>query len=181
MGDLLPKSGDDVIINAPGDIEVLFDVSEPLQLGSLTSDEHLRLSDGDLRVSGPVSFASGRSLVVDSAAFEALGTTSIDAVSVRAVNGAQVVLSGMGSYANDSVNSFRAEGSGSVLSLPNLETISSALGQYVTTRFEAVGGGTVQIGSEVSQTHSSGSVQFIADGGSESITSVLDAPNLTQF
>ncbi|MEM6470296.1 MAG: Ig-like domain-containing protein [Planctomycetota bacterium] len=120
-------------------------------------------------------------VVVDGSTLDYPLLLDIDSSAWHLSGGADVTLSGVEDYFNDSVRSLRAEGTGSVLSLPNLETISSSLGQYVTTRFEALGGGTVQIGSEVSQTHSSGSVQFIADGGSESITSVLDVTNLTQF
>ncbi|WP_163981402.1 hypothetical protein, partial [Roseiconus lacunae] len=53
---------------------------------------------------------------------------------------------------------------------------------YDEVRVEALNGGVVEMGTTVeTMTVPSGAVHFLADGGSESLASQVDLPNLTSF
>ncbi|PNY34459.1 hypothetical protein C2E31_23270, partial [Rhodopirellula baltica] len=187
VGDLVPAQNDDVTINDSRTIEVLYDLDSQLTLASLDTSESIKLISGGVTVTDTTLFAANTQLTVQQGAeFEALGATTVDTVNLVATSGGKLSLPGVTSYTNKNTNDndryLRADGAGSKLSLPNVTSIASSVDRADELIIQARYGGTVEIGTDVSETVvPSGAVQFDADGGTEALASLIDLPNLTSF
>ncbi|TWU48574.1 hypothetical protein Poly51_44740 [Rubripirellula tenax] len=186
VGDITPATGDDVTINDPRDIEVLYDLTDPLTITSLNASESLKLTTGELTVSGAMVMAPNARLTAQAAEFQADGATTVDNAHLYAIAGGQIKLAGVISYTSTTTSNFdrylRADGVGSVLSLPNLASLTGARNGNDEVRVNALNGGVVELGTQVdSMVVPSGAVQFLADGGEDDLASLIDMPNLTSF
>ncbi|WP_163981369.1 hypothetical protein, partial [Roseiconus lacunae] len=128
IGNQIPASGDEVTIDDARSIEVVYDIEEPLSIASLNLSESLKLTAGGLTVSGSTVIDANRNLTVDGASFLAQSTTTFDTTSLFVSNGGVLRLLGATSYTNTNTNNadryLRASGVGSVLSLPNLTSLT---------------------------------------------------------
>ncbi|MDM4017699.1 hypothetical protein, partial [Roseiconus lacunae] len=170
IGNQIPASGDEVTIDDARSIEVVYDIEEPLSIASLNLSESLKLTAGGLTVAGTTVIQPNRTLTVDGAELLAEGPAQIDTTSLYVRNGGELRLPGATSYTNTNTSDhdryLRANGVGSVLSLPNLVSISSSLHRYDELFIESLNGGAVELGTDVSEmVVAGGAVRFIADGG----------------
>jgi hypothetical protein len=103
--------------------------------------------------------------------------TNIDGSSLLVSDGAELVLPQVTSYTNnvDASNTLRASGAGSLLSLPNVETITGRSSLSRNLSIQALGGGRVELGA-VTQVVS-GAVHFKAHGEN----SIIELPWLSSF
>ncbi|WP_233148428.1 CARDB domain-containing protein [Rhodopirellula sp. MGV] len=63
-----------------------------------------------------------------------------------------------------------------------MTSITSSANRADELHIQALNGGTVEIGTDVSETVMPyGAVQFVADGGADALASLIDLPNLTSF
>ncbi|WP_149498712.1 hypothetical protein, partial [Roseiconus lacunae] len=147
IGNQIPASGDEVTIDDARSIEVVYDIEEPLSIASLNLSESLKLTAGGLTVSGSTVIDANRNLTVDGASFLAQSTTTFDTTSLFVSNGGVLRLLGATSYTNTNTNNadryLRASGVGSVLSLPNLTSLTGVRDPYDEVRVEALNGGVV--------------------------------------
>ena len=146
-GNALPTAGDSVIIDAPGNIQVVYDLNNNLNLGELELFDNLRVSAGSIQVSGAFLLQNGNTLISDNAEFYALGSANIHSANLQSVNGGLIQLDQLNAYANQNNNDIdrylSAIGAGSRINLPNLATISSVLDWADELRIEALNGGRI--------------------------------------
>jgi len=62
-GNALPIAGDSVVINAPGNVQVVYDLDHDLQLSELQLSDNLQLINGSIQVSGAFSLQNGNTLL----------------------------------------------------------------------------------------------------------------------
>ena len=146
------------------------------EIGSLSLQNSLTLSSGQLTVTGTFDMATGTTLTATNTGTTllAVGSTTVNATSLLANNGAEIQLPGLTSYAQtygSAEQTWRASGNGSLLSLPNLEVIRADQTLYV----QALAGGHVDL-SDVDQ-ELQGYVRFLSDGAG----SVIDLSLVTSF
>ena len=185
-GNALPIAGDSVVINAPGNVQVVYDLDHDLQLSELHLSDNLQLINGSIQVSGAFSLQNGNTLISDNAEFYATGTSNINSANLRALNGGLIQLEQLSAYANenkdDSLRYISAVGVGSRINLPKLSTLSSVIDPWDELRIEALLGGRVEIGTMATTTQvTGGTVLVTADGGSSMLTSKVDIPKLSLF
>jgi len=162
-GDLVPGTGDDVVISGVGAKTILV----------TTSQEFNKL---DLE--------SGISVTVDGngVSFQALGAVKADGANFRAQNGSTISLPGLATYRRLTTAidcHLEADGEGSRLSLPNLTAVASVPSAWQELYFSAIDGGVVELPA-VSQ--ASGSVVFTSRGrDSLGRPSELALPSLPEF
>ena len=169
--DVVPTSSDDVTINLSGNPTI--QISSGAQaVHSLTSTDALSISGGSLsvaansNVSGGLTMTGG-SLIANGAGItlSVTGTTTVSGGSMEAEGGATLSLSQLTTYAGavNATSTLEATGTGSVLSLPNLVTVTEDTGSYSSrTQILALSGGDVELPALTSI--SGGPVQLESDG-----------------
>ncbi len=163
-----------------------------LTVQTVTSQAALDITGGSFQVTSGASaidaaltVGAGASLTATGAgtSFTASGTTVIDDANLFAAAGASLSLPGVTSYANevDSTTTLSASGMGSVLSLPNLASMTATTssdyyaGAFSLTQVQALAGGDVEMPA-LTQI-SGGPIQLSSDGTG----SVLNISALTSF
>ena len=184
-GDVLPGTGDDVVIDAAGDVTIVHD-SGATEVASLTSEDSIQITGGGLAVLGSFEMTAGRSLTVenDGVSFQADGATIVDGVSLCANGGGTIDLPGVREVTNTSRNVYwQATGAGSALRAENLERITGATVYSAARVFiEALEGAEVDLSNvtDIVVTQSSSrwrSVEVKAEGNG----SVVGLNNLQTF
>ena len=182
----LPGASDGVTINLAGSQTIVFSStlgsrtvaslngSDPLSItgGSLTVTGNSTLT-GTLSMNGGSLNASGTGV-----AFTATGVTTISGAGLTALGGASLTLPNLSSYSGaiGATNTVQASGTGSLLSLPNLLSITEDTTSYVSrVQFQALLGGHVNLAT-LTQI-SGGPVILDSDGSS----SALGVSALTSF
>jgi hypothetical protein len=154
IGNQVPGGNDSAVIGASS---TTIKISGGVSVGSIVSGAPLNVSSSSFTVQSGTSQAnngltisSGASLTATGAGttFSATGTTVIDNASLYAENGANLTLPGV---STDTIPSgggitLQANGSGSVLDLPNLTTINDQSSNFFgTLNIQAQNGGQVQL------------------------------------
>jgi hypothetical protein len=146
----LPGPDDDVRIDAPGNVTIVYDSAEAVTVRSLALSDSLRLSAGSIDVSGAFSVDPGQTLSVVGAGVEfvAQGVSTIDGTNLIVSDGARLSLPSATSYTHthrsNSVH-LRASGNGSLLDLGSVELLVGANGAAERLLIEALEGGTVDL------------------------------------
>ncbi len=181
----VPGSGDDVVINVSGANPTVTISSGSQSVQSVTADDPLSISGGSLTVAANSTISDGLAMTGGSltaagsgVTLAVTGATTISGADLFAEGGATASLSQLSAYTGpvDSENTLEAAGTGSVLSLPDLTTITEDTTEYGSyTNVEALAGGSVQLPS----------LAQIGDGPvvleSEGSGSQLNVPALTSF
>jgi hypothetical protein len=153
----VPSSVDDVLIEFPGITVTIRSNAVARQIEanggiSIASGSLVMRGRGILR--GAVGAAIGTSLTVDSPSGDVTmtGALSVSGVSLYATGGGRLIGAGLTSYTNSSSGNgqyryLRATGAGSVLSLPNLVTITNGTSYNTNLRIEALAGGRIEMPS----------------------------------
>ena len=137
--------------------------------GNIPESQFTAINSGGIDDSGGVYASSNLSNLTD-----------VDGSSFSVAGGGQLVLSGVVSFDPlGDYTSFSADGSASVLSLPNLTTVQSNLNYYGSLAISATDGGEVDLTSlaTLSTSDTLLSVNINADGAS----SVVNLPELTTY
>ena len=103
---------------------------------------------GEARIDGGLTAGWGTALVADgaSASFVALGASAIDGANLYARNGGAIHLPGLATYTGGNGNNdLQATGSGSVLDLSGLTTLTGTSNGGYRTRIDATDGGRVDL------------------------------------
>ncbi len=149
-GNAVPGSADDVLIDVPGDITVVFSTGSTV-VRSLRCEENFQLTGGYLTLTAGSSYVHGwlrlsaGSLTVQGAGttFTATGSTTNELAAIYATQGGSVGLTNLQrillTLAGDP--HFQATDPGSVVDLPNLT--EAAITDYHHLELRAVGGGRV--------------------------------------
>ena len=186
----VPGQYDDVVIDDPGQALTVTISSGNVVVKSLNSNEAIVVSGGSLSVTNASQINNALALapltylqaIGPNASMTVTGTATADSASLYASQGGEIHLPGMTSYQNTNTNDvdqfLRASGPGSLLSLPNVISITGPQNFRDEVFVQAQQGGIVQIGANVmALTVPSGAVTFQADGSG----SQIDVPNLTSF
>lgn len=188
VGDVLPGSGDDVVIpSLPS--AVVHDVGSTT-VTSLSSDASLEVVASSLTATGAVVVAIGMTVTADggAASFSGGGLATVNGASLLAINGGVISLPGAPTYDHSSTNSnqtriLRAQGASSRLELPGLTTITNGTNYGSRIIIEALVGATIDLGS----------LTHIADGiggddrqhavlvTADDVGSLVDLPLLVQM
>jgi hypothetical protein len=146
----LPGIEDDVTIDAPGDVTIVYDHSDATTINSLSLADSLRLSSGSIDVIGEFSTAPGTTLSVvgSGVEFVAQGETTIDGAVLIVNSGGRLALPSATSYAHgpagNSTLALRVIGAESMLDLSSLQQITGATGAGQLT-IEAQAGGEIDL------------------------------------
>ena len=150
-GDQLPTASDDVTINAPGDVTIVFS-GGTAAIKSLNSSDSLAVTGGSLSVGESFVMTGRKSLSISGTgvAFAAAGSTNIDGGSLSVVSGGTLSLPGLKSYLHASTGDnqtsvLRATGIQSTLDLSNLEVVTNGTSFYAQIWIEALDGGTIDL------------------------------------
>ncbi len=182
--DALPTSSDDVTINLGGNPTIQI-TSGAQTVHSLTSTDALSISGGSLSVAANSSMSggltmTGGSLIANGAGItlSVTGTATVSGGGMEAEGGATLSLSQLTTYAGavNATSALEATGIGSVLSLPNLATVTEDTGSFFSrTQILALSGGDVELPALTSI--GGGPVQLESDGAG----SKLNINALTSF
>ncbi len=179
-GDQLPGIENDVVIDAPGNVTIQFDVVEPQAIKSLDLKDSLRLSAGSLTVAGSMLVSPDQRISAQGAAFRATdGVAELAGVSLVVSNGGSIVINTAPVVTNSTAN-FRdmlweVRGAGSILSLPTLTRLNNGGGYDQDVFLHALDGGTLNLSSvtqlmdEYSGDDRRSSIQALADGADSRI------------
>jgi hypothetical protein len=184
--DRVPTTGDNVVINTAG---ITINSTASVSIRSIESQAALNIESGTFSLSGgsstisaALTVAPGATLSADATggtgtALTVSGATVVDSSNLIATNGATISLPGASGYSG--VGTFEASGTGSVLSLPNLASLSAGsnanTGRLQSVILEALAGGTVSLPA-VTQI-SGGPVGMEADGAN----SLLNLSSLAAY
>ena len=183
--DTVPGPGDDVLIDVSGASPTVTINSNVESVNSITADDPLVISGGGLTVAANSTISGGLSMTGGSltasgsgVTFTVTGTTTVSGGNLYAQAGASLSLSQLAGYAGGVgyTDTLQATGSGSILSLPKLASISGDTTQYYSfTQVQALAGGDVEL--PVLTQVSGGPVLVESDG----IGSTLNVPVLASF
>jgi len=146
----VPGSGDDAMIDVGGaTVRTITIGSGSQSINSVTSQENLHITGGDLTINGSgtstingdLILGTGRILTVTDGMFVANGSTTIDASNLYANTGGSLVLSNATSYSGASqTNYIQAEGTDSVVDLSGLTSFAgSTVFSKITVRARSGG------------------------------------------
>jgi hypothetical protein len=177
----VPTSNEAVIIDVPGATPTITISSGNQSVLYITASDPLSITGGSLSVAAYSTIGDGLSMtggsLVASGAGTVLavtGTTAVSGASLYAEGGATLSLSQLTTYTNSTASTMlEATGTGSVLSLPDLTSITDT-SEFVETDVEALAGGDVELPLV---TQISGSVLVETN----SAASTLDVSHLTNF
>ncbi len=190
-GDILPQPGDEVVINVVGDITVVHS-SGTTTVASLLSEESLSVTGGSLTVTddsvvnGTLLLGVNVSLAANgpNAEFLATGAVTIDGASILASGGGYISLPTLNEYVQmGATSSLTASGSGSLVDLSALTTITGPTEHNRFLNIQSLAGGMVdlpaltQISVPIGINFHPRGVIVRADGAS----SVVSMPVLTDF
>jgi len=173
----LPTSADAVVIDAPGttiNVNTNVSVASIQSTANLDITNSLTVTSGESSVSGSLTVGGAASLSAagQGTVFQATGPTTINGSSLYASGGATLSLPNVSSYSNDNWWQYwQATGTNSVISLPNLTSISN-VDRFV---IEAQNGGEVSL--PVLASLSGTNVGASSDGTG----SIINLPILTSF
>ena len=177
----VPTSNEDVIIDIPGASPTVTVSSGTQSVLSITAADPLSINGGSLIVAADSTIAGG--LTMTGGLLEAAGsgtsvtvtgTTMVSGASLEAAGGATLRLSQLATYTDPTTSTtLEATGAGSVLSLPNLTSISETA-NFAGTTVEALAGGDVELPLV---TQITGGVELETN----SAASTLDVSELTTF
>ena len=172
----MPTSSDDVTIDLGGNPTIQI-TSGTQAVHSLTSTDSISISGGSLSVAANSSMSggltmTGGSLIADGSGItlSVTGTTTVSGGSLEAEGGATLSLSQLTTYAGavDSTSTLEATGTGSMLSLPKLATVTEDTSSYSSrTQIQALSGGDVELPALTSI--SGGPVQLESDGAGSTL------------
>jgi hypothetical protein len=192
----LPGAGDQVTINASG--ITITESGQNVSVGNVTSSAaltftgggSLTVTAGTSQVTAALTISPGASLTAtgSSTTFSATGTTTIDGASLFAAAGANLNLSQATSYTNtatgnDQYRTLQASGTGSVLNLGGVTSVTNGTSYDTNLAVNALAGGAVNLKAVTTITDpSSGdqsyrAVAVKADGAN----SVVNLSALTAF
>jgi autotransporter-associated beta strand protein len=138
----IPVASDDVVI-ASANATVIHS-SGTDTVNSLSDGQNLTISGGALTVSNGFTQAAFRTLAaISGGSFTGNGATTFDGASLFASGGGKINLPGAASYTNTTTDSYQhrtwhVDGSGSMLNLGNLTTITNGLNYDALLTIEAV-------------------------------------------
>jgi fibronectin-binding autotransporter adhesin len=179
--DAVPGAGDDVTIDVPG---VTVTIGSNVEsVNSVTIDDPLNIAGGGLSASATSTISGGLTMTAGTltvsgagASLTVTGATTVSGANVYAEAGATINLSGLTSFTSDGVSTLEAIGTGSVLNLPNLTTVTEGSNNWgAKVQLEALAGATLNLPDL--RTISTGTVFLEGDGSG----SALDLPDLTGF
>ncbi|MCY2986400.1 MAG: choice-of-anchor D domain-containing protein, partial [Planctomycetota bacterium] len=146
----VPGKDDNVLIDNL-DAELVITIpSGSQEIKGLICEESLVLAGGSLKVhgdsvvAGPFTMQPGTTLTSDgpAASFTTTGQTQINSAGLYATGSGKLSLPGVTSYAQTRAATWHVEGAGSVLSLPDLQSITFSASALV---IEAVSGGRISL------------------------------------
>jgi hypothetical protein len=182
----LPGPTNDVTIDAPGNVTIVYDRAEATTVRSLSLADSLRLSSGSIDVAGTLSINPGNTLTVAGTGvnFAAQGAATIDGANIDVRDGAEVALPSAVSYSasNEGIGGssfFRVSGAGSKLDLTSLSELIGTTGWGKGFQITATGGGLIDL-SGITQI-ASGSINFRATGASSEAASRILLGQLESF
>ena len=180
----VPGTNDDVVINVSGATPTVTISSNVESIHSITADDPLAISGGSLSVAANSSISGGLSMTGGSltasgsgVSFTVTGTTTVPGASLYAQGGSVLALPGLTSYSGGGLlvhSTLSASGANSLLSLPNLQTITVAAeyGSYV--QVGPTQGGDVELPA---LTQITGPAYLSSSNGS----GTLNVPDLSSF
>ena len=156
----MPGPRNQVVIDVAATNAVITISSGDRVVQSLQSQESLRITGGSLTVSGgshvagDLTMSPGTTLRAEGAgaSLSVQGTASIDGANLFAISGGSLALPGATRYAHastggDQIRTWRAEGAGSVLSLPNVTSVTGGSHWNTELDIQAFWGGQVLLPS----------------------------------
>ncbi len=176
---IVPGTGDDVTINVPG---VTVTISSKVEsVNSITADDPLVISGGGLTVAASSTISDGLNMTGGSLTangsgitLTVAGATTDTGGNLYAEDGATLSLTQLAAFIGGTgyADTLEATGAGSVLSLPDLTSITENTSFYSLTTVQALAGGDVQ--SPALAQLSGGPFQLESDGtGSQLNVSAL--------
>jgi len=183
QGGVIPGPNDDVIINLASANPVIT-IPTNVTVKSIVSQEKivangsLTLTAGTSTINGDLTASPGTSLTVENAgtSLVANGVTVVNKANLYAENGGLLSLPKVTSYTGAEYQTYiQAEGSGSKIELPALNTLTGSLYDQVYAR--AYSGGLVNLGV----TSITKGVEFVADGLNSTVKADKLASNTGKF
>ena len=169
--DTVPGPSDDVVIAVTGASPTVTISSTVESVNSITSSDPLVISGGGLTVAASSTISggldmTGGALTADGTgvSLTVTGTTTVAGASLNAEGGATLKLSQLASYTSGSgyTTTLAATGTGSVLSLPELATITANTNYGTSVQIGPSSGGDVELPL---LTQSTGPVQLSSSNG----------------
>ncbi|MDX1927196.1 MAG: hypothetical protein SFV81_11800, partial [Pirellulaceae bacterium] len=162
QGNVLPSAFDDVVIDVPGQSKSIFIESGHVTVQSIDSQERLIVrNSGDLTIAAAFSVgistlaagievAPGRTLRASGTNTQVTiqGSSLIDGANLRVDSAARLAIPGVTNYENTSpgtFNSWVVDGSGSLLDLQNITTITSSSSHIKQHSISASSGGRIDL------------------------------------
>ncbi len=174
----VPTANEPVIINVPGASPTITISSGSYSVYSIAASDPLSITGGSLTVAANSTISGGLSMTGGSLEANGLGVSltvtgavTVSSASLYAEGGATLAIPGLNNYAAPGFTTLEATGSGSVLDLSGLTSISD--GSYQDT-VEAISGGTVNLNSLATL---AANLTLEAEYSG----SVLNLPDLTSF
>ncbi len=180
----VPGPNDDVVIDEAGASPTVTISSNAESVQSITSSDPLVIAGGGLTVTAGSTISGGLDMTGGSltasgsnVSLTVTGTTTISGANLDAASGATLKLSQLSSYASGSgfTTTLQATGTGSVLSLPELATITANTNYGTSVQIGPSSGGDVELPL---LTQSTGPVQLSSSNGSGTLN-VADLSTLT--
>jgi hypothetical protein len=150
--DTVPGPGDDAVIDVAG---VTVTISSNVEaVNSITADDPLVISGGGLTVAANSTISGGLSMTGGSltasgsgVTLTVTGTSTVSGASLYAQGGASLSLPSLTSYADGATYTtlLQATGTGSVLSMPNLSTLTLNNAYAAVAQIQALSGGDVEL------------------------------------